>query len=178
MERRFFIVVSLAFLLEFVEDLARDHRSYVTASETINHVGLSELYRFVCHECRFVDLVLRPAYDIAHHAQARLHRLSEATDHRWLRCEMSPLIISTILKICILFLASLSGTISVVWHSKTRVPRRDQITTGTQRCGSIRHHPQPSGGLSRKRCGRRDCYCNGQERSRRTTGLWRIFRKG
>jgi hypothetical protein len=54
------------------EDLARDHRSYVTASGTINHVGLSVLYRIVGHECRFVDLVLRRAYNIVHHAQAPL----------------------------------------------------------------------------------------------------------
>ena len=33
----------------------------MTASGTINHVGLSELYRIAGHERQFVDLVLRPA---------------------------------------------------------------------------------------------------------------------
>ena len=79
--RRFFIVVRLPLILE-CRGLPRDHIGNVTASGTINHVGLSELYRIAGHESRLVDLVLRPAYNIAYHAHARLHGLSEAIDHR------------------------------------------------------------------------------------------------
>jgi hypothetical protein len=58
------------------EDLPRDHMSYVTASGTINHIGLSALYRIVGHECRFVDLVLRRAYDIASRSSAASQQLT------------------------------------------------------------------------------------------------------
>ena len=64
-------------------ELPRDHMSYVTASVMINHVGLSALYRIVGHECQFVDLVLRRAYDIA----LTVKRGFTATDDRWRRCK-------------------------------------------------------------------------------------------